>query len=126
MLLLLSGDVESNPGPIEHCLSIIHSNIRSIRNKLEFIKNTLVDFDVLCSTESHFDASIDSSSLILSDLCDCHIERTGQTVVCISEQKHHQPTNGRPKNILEWMCMDQDYAKVVIVSPWRVIQFRNS
>ena len=59
MLLLLSGDVESNPGPIEHCLSIIHSNIRRIRNKLEFIKNTLVDFDVLCSTESHFDASID-------------------------------------------------------------------
>ena len=66
----MSADVESNPGPIEHCLSIIHSNIRSIRNKLEFIKNNLLDFDVLCFTESHLDASIDSSSLKLSDVYD--------------------------------------------------------
>ena len=47
LLLLLSGDIESNPGPTENCLSIIHSNIRSIRNKIEFIKNHLLDFDVL-------------------------------------------------------------------------------
>ena len=71
ILLLMSGDVESTSGPIEHCLSIIHSNIRSIWNKLEFIKNNLLDFDVLCFTESHLDASIDSSSLnILSDVYD--------------------------------------------------------
>ena len=53
LLLLLSGDIESNPGPTENCLSIIHSNIRSIRNKIEFIKNHLLDFDVLCFTETH-------------------------------------------------------------------------
>ena len=68
LLLLLSGDIESNPGPTENCLSIIHSNIRSIRNKIEFIKNHLLDFDVLCFTETHLDASVDSSSLLLSNL----------------------------------------------------------
>ena len=36
--LLVCGDIESNPGPSEHCLSIIHSNIRSIRNKLDLLK----------------------------------------------------------------------------------------
>ena len=70
LLLLVCGDIESNPGPSEHCLSIIHSNIRSIRNKLEFIKNSLLDFDVLCSTESHLDANINTNSLLLSDVYD--------------------------------------------------------
>ena len=55
------------PESTEHCISIIHSNIRSIRNKLEFIKNNLLDFDVLCFTESHRDANVDSESLLLPD-----------------------------------------------------------
>ena len=66
----MSGDIESNPGPTQHCISIIHSNIRSIRNKLEFIKNNLLDFDILCFTETHLDASIDSNSLSLSNAYD--------------------------------------------------------
>ena len=39
-LLLLSGDVESNPGPqynFNNCFSIMHQNIRSIRSKMEYI-----------------------------------------------------------------------------------------
>ena len=66
----MCGDIKRNPGPPEHCISIIHSNIRSIRNKLEFIKNNLLDFDVLCFMESHLDANIDSESLLLSDVYD--------------------------------------------------------
>ena len=40
LLLILSGDVESNPGPIElkHSLSVLHVNIRSIKNKLNYLK----------------------------------------------------------------------------------------
>ena len=68
LLLLVCGDIESNPGPSEHCLSIIHSNIRSVRNKLDFIKNNLLDFDALCFTESHLDANINANSL--SDVYD--------------------------------------------------------
>ena len=41
LLFLISeaGDVEKNPGPntTEHSLSIIHSNIRCIRNKFDFM-----------------------------------------------------------------------------------------
>ena len=58
-LLLMCGDVESNPSP-EHCTSIIHSNIRSIRNKLEFIliNSSLLRIlrildSILCFTETH-------------------------------------------------------------------------
>ena len=65
-LLLMCGDVESNPCP-EHCISVIHSNIRSIHNKLEFIKNNFLDYNILCFTETHLDANIDSNSLLLSN-----------------------------------------------------------
>ena len=39
LLLLISGDVEMNRGPNsqEHSISILHLNIRSIRQKIEYI-----------------------------------------------------------------------------------------
>ena len=39
LLLILSGDIELNPGPqfLSHNLSVLHVNIRSIRHKLEYI-----------------------------------------------------------------------------------------
>ena len=55
-LLLLAGDVKINPGPQDNynnCFSIIHQNIRSIRSKMEYIKNNFSDFDILCFTETH-------------------------------------------------------------------------
>lgn len=68
LLLLMSGDIETNPGPIfSHCISIIHSNIRSIRHKMNYIKDNLLDFDILCFTETHLDASIEDNLLALSD-----------------------------------------------------------
>ena len=57
--ILFSGDIETNPGPlITHkneadCLSILHLNTRSIRHKLDYIKENFLDFDVLCFTETH-------------------------------------------------------------------------
>ena len=59
LLLLLSGDVELNPGPDFDtnddlgALSLIHLNIRSIRHKLDYIFETLSDYDILCFTEIH-------------------------------------------------------------------------
>ena len=62
-LVLSSGDVSENPGPensetssqTSNSLSILHLNIRSIRNKLENINKTLIDFNVPCFTETHLD-----------------------------------------------------------------------
>ena len=68
-LLLQDGDVETNPGPenAHNCLSIFHCNIRSIRNKLDYIRDNFLDFDILCFTESHLNNFVDTSSLLLSD-----------------------------------------------------------
>ncbi len=67
-LLLLSGDIESNPGPDQHntsCLSVMHQNIRSIRNKFEYVKDNYLDFDILCFTETHLSDTINMEHLCL-------------------------------------------------------------
>lgn len=50
MLLFEAFDTEQNPGPvnIHHDLSVLHLNIRSIRNKIDYIKDHFLDFDILC------------------------------------------------------------------------------
>jgi len=52
-LLLLSGDIELNPGPDYKALSVLHLNVRSIRNKLDYVTSNLCNFDILCFTETH-------------------------------------------------------------------------
>ncbi len=67
MLLLLGGDISENPGPDNEpgALSILHLNIRSIRNKLSYIEDTLTEFDILCFTETHLTEHIETNSLLL-------------------------------------------------------------
>lgn len=63
-VLLLSGDIETNPGPsAENSLDIMHINIRSIRNKIDSLLYLVQDFDVLCFTETHLDVNISNDSL---------------------------------------------------------------
>ena len=59
LLLLKAVDIEMNPGPdtINSSLSIVHSNISSIRNKFDYITESFLDFDIFCFTESHLDAT---------------------------------------------------------------------
>ena len=72
LLLLEAGDIEMNPGPdtINSSLSFLHSNIRSIRNKFDYITENFLDFDILCFTESHLDANITTDSLCMSSKYD--------------------------------------------------------
>ena len=68
ILLLMSMDIHSNPGPDSggiHSLNIVHLNARSIRNKLEFLPNLVESFQIACFTETHLDADVSSSNLIL-------------------------------------------------------------
>ncbi len=67
MLLLLSGDISENPGPdVGHgSLSVLHLNIRSIRNKISYIEDCLTDFDILCFTETHLSNDVDISNLLI-------------------------------------------------------------
>ncbi|MCG8048754.1 MAG: endonuclease/exonuclease/phosphatase family protein [Candidatus Thiodiazotropha taylori] len=75
MLILQALDIEENPGPAnsnpsQADLSILHINIRSIRNKIEYIQDHFLDFDILCFTESHLDQQILNETLFLSDMYD--------------------------------------------------------
>ena len=72
LLLILPGNIESNPGPDnlrEHGVSILHCKMRSIRNKLEYIIDNFCDFDCLCFTETHLDNSVDNANICLTSDC---------------------------------------------------------
>ncbi|MCG8078919.1 MAG: hypothetical protein JAY75_22105, partial [Candidatus Thiodiazotropha taylori] len=86
-LILISGDVHPNPGPISeqslnssvsslstnasfsyslnltHNLSIVHYNVQSIFHKLDVLHAELIDFDILCFSETWLNASIDTEDL---------------------------------------------------------------
>lgn len=67
-ILMLSGDVESNPGPSmmsQFTLDIFHLNIRSIRNKIDLFLNLVTDFDILCFTETHLDTNISNDNIAI-------------------------------------------------------------
>ena len=79
--LLLIGTVHPNPGPMtdvgqnisfsnstlssENYISICSINIRSIRNKLEFLNNFFEEFDLLAVSESHIDKDVSDNDLKL-------------------------------------------------------------
>ena len=57
MVLLQAGDVETNPGPENlYDLSVLHLNTRSIKNKIDYITDNFLDFNILCFTETRLDA----------------------------------------------------------------------
>ena len=69
LLLLQAGDIETNPGPENgYELSIMHLNIRSIRNKLDFILDNFSEFNILCFSETHLDNNVPTEMLFLSNL----------------------------------------------------------
>ncbi|MCG7875001.1 MAG: endonuclease/exonuclease/phosphatase family protein [Candidatus Thiodiazotropha endolucinida] len=101
LLVLEAYDVEVNPGPENNIsdLSILHLNIRSIRNKLDFINNNLLDFDILCFSETHLDGQIPVDALLLSDNFDSPYRRDrtnhggGVMVYINSELIHNRRTD---------------------------------
>ena len=68
-IILLLGDIESNPGPtttddISKAISVVHLNARSIRNKLEFLFEEFSDHDILYFTETHLDDNVSTNYLL--------------------------------------------------------------
>ena len=87
LLLLQCGDIEVNPGPVNatYDVSILHLNIRSIRNKMEFIAENFLDFDSLCFTETHLDINVSEEMLFLSNNYSTpyRIDRTNHGGACL-------------------------------------------
>jgi hypothetical protein len=59
-----------NQGPthgdvLNKSISILHHNIRSLRNKIQDIANIADEFDIICFTEAHLDHNISDVDIIL-------------------------------------------------------------
>ncbi len=77
--ILIMGTVETNPGPLNHLnlqtnsdnptlrenVSILSLNIRSVRNKLEFLDNFCDEFDILTLSETHLNPNISDEEIKL-------------------------------------------------------------
>ena len=64
MLIILSNNVELNPGPNIADLSIFHLNIRSMRNKIDYIDSICHESDISCLTETHLDDRIINNDIV--------------------------------------------------------------
>ncbi|MCG8113641.1 MAG: endonuclease/exonuclease/phosphatase family protein, partial [Candidatus Thiodiazotropha taylori] len=81
-LLLLSGDIEINPGPdtsdlsssyesssctdaslLQHQFSLVHYNVQSLRNKIDQIQIELSQFDVVALTETWLSPAISNDTI---------------------------------------------------------------
>ena len=68
LLILLSGDIELNPGPSQNNLNICHLNIRSIKahNRLEQLEELITNthtFPIVALTETHLDGTVTDSEI---------------------------------------------------------------
>lgn len=69
LVLILSGDIETNPGPsYKSVVEIIHLNVRSIRNTIDSLNAIVSDVDIACFTETHLDHKISDNDILLDDL----------------------------------------------------------
>ncbi|PJE78081.1 hypothetical protein CI610_02987 [invertebrate metagenome] len=72
IILLIAGDIHPNPGPNSNSssatsvISLLHLNIRSLRNKVQHLCSLTDDVDIVCITETHLDNSIPNSDINIS------------------------------------------------------------
>lgn len=68
-LLLLCGDVEPNPGPVldrEQGISIVHINVRSLKNKIFHLQAELGRFDIITVSETWLSTDVDNEDINLN------------------------------------------------------------
>lgn len=68
LLLLMCGDVESNPGPrnpTENCINIYHLNVRSLVPSIDVLTVEAANFDIIGVTETWLDDSIKSEDIAI-------------------------------------------------------------
>ena len=66
-LLLLNGDIEVNPGPVNSEFKIFHLNINGLRNKVDELETEVSGYDIVIITETKLNVNIDSKNIILQE-----------------------------------------------------------
>lgn len=67
ILLSVCMNIEQNPGLSQsdiNSLDIFHLSTRSIHYKIDYIKDLADSYHILCFSETHLDAPVDSSSFL--------------------------------------------------------------
>ena len=67
LLLIISGDIETNPGPINvpnHDLCVVHVNARSLKNKIDLIEAESHQYDIITISETWLERNDNCSLLI--------------------------------------------------------------
>ena len=52
VLLVRSGDIECNPGPIKHNFKMFYCNVRGLKANLDDLSVASANFDMICCTET--------------------------------------------------------------------------
>ena len=119
-IILQARDIETNPGPTipenNFLLSILHCNIRSIRNKINYIKEEFLDFNILCFTETHLNDPITQDNLFLSQTFDQPYRRDrtnhgGGILVYVNNDLAHSRVAD-----LEGYCNESIWVKIIVKS----------
>ena len=121
-LILLSGNIHPNPGPITppspssstslsnistvafnslnltHNLSIVHYNVQSIFSKIEVLHTELIDFDILTFSESWLSDSVENDDLMLQSFSkperkDRRGDSHGEVMLYVKEGIHYKRRN---------------------------------
>ena len=116
ILLFKAFDIELNPGhpssPSD--LSLLHLHTRSIRNKLECIRENFPDYNILCFSETHLDDQISNDVLTLSDFFNAPYRedrnnRGGGLLVYINSELIHTR-----KRDLEIFCNESIWVEIKV------------
>jgi exonuclease III len=68
LLLLLSGDVELNPGPANRTdMCVIHANVQSLRHKVDLLQAEFKEVDIFTLSETWLSSQVTSDSIHLTN-----------------------------------------------------------
>ena len=125
-ILILSGDIETNPGPsAESVLDIFHLNIRSLRNKIDSLNAIVSEFAIVCFTETHLDNKIANDDISLDGFSsifrkDRNAYGGGVIIYSSNNVRVSRRNDLEPANVeLVWLEIDNPTSQIFLCCVYR-------
>lgn len=68
---MLCGCVESNPGPLQNSIKIVHNNVCSLKPKLDIRSVEFASYDIIAISETRLDDTVNNLDLVTSVFTIC-------------------------------------------------------
>lgn len=122
ILIIKSGDVETNPGPPDWTL--ISYNVCGLKQKLDQVVANLCPYDIIALTESHLTPRIDNSEILIPGYCEPfrrdRDQAWGGVAVYVSHRFVVKRRMDLENPLLEMVCVEiQDKPKTLIFCIYR-------